>query len=167
MADRPPFEQLSWWQAKQTVQDGRLDLLGRSTEWQAKYRIFQAELTERWASVSDYVLVTKLGYEEKGFTNADGKRCAVRPDSVATKTVLVENDFPYNFDDGVYHHVLWKVGGEGVNDADIADSIQHLRTTQGAVDTAYYVNPPHLKSILDIDHAHILFVKELPPQGPN
>ena len=160
--DRPPFQRLSWTRAKQTVQDGRLDLLGRSAEWQEKYGTFSAELKEQWVSVSDYVLVTKLGYEEEA-TATGGKRAAVRPAAVAPRTVLVENDFPYNFDDGVHHHVLWKVGGDGVNEADIQDSIQHLRSTQGAIDTAYYVNPPHLKSILDIDHAHILFVKELPP----
>lgn len=156
MADRPPFLKLSWIEAKAIIEAGRLESLGRSTEQQATYRVFRANIQEEWVSVSDYVLCAKLQYSET--TTADGKRVAVRPPGVEQpRTVLLENDFPYNLDTGIFHYVLWKIGGEVLpNDIDVA--VQQLRTTRGAVDTAVYINPPHLKSILDVEHAHILFI---------
>ena len=156
MADRPAFPMLSWPEAKTIIEEGRLDLLGRSIEQQATYRAFREQIQVEWVSVSDYILCCKLQYSET--TAADGKRVAIRPTTVESpRTVLLENDFPYNFDTGISHFVLWKIGGE-VLQADIDAAVHQLRATYNATDTAVYINPPHLKSILDLEHAHILFV---------
>ena len=156
MVDRPSFPMLSWPEVKRIIGDGRLDLLGRSASQQQTYRQFREQLELEWASVSDYILCTKLSYEEG---TKDGKRIAIRPTIVQTRTVLLENDFPYHFDEGIHHMVLWKLGGE-VLPSDIESSLQYIKTTYNSVDTAVYINPAHLKSILDVEHAHILFVKE-------
>ena len=156
MVDRPSFPMLSWPEVKKIIQDGRLDLLGRSASQQQVYRQFREQLEIEWKSVSDYILCTKLSYEE---SSHEGKRVAVRPAEVQTRTVLLENDFPYHFEEGIHHMVLWKLGGE-VLPSDIESSIQHLQSIHNSIDTAVYINPTHLKSILDVEHAHILFVQE-------
>jgi hypothetical protein len=156
MVDRP---KLSWPEAKAIIEGGRLDLLGRSVEQQTTYSAFRAKIQEEWVSVSDYILASKLQYSAT--TAADGRRAAIRPTVIeAPRTVLLENDFPYHFDTGIRHFVLWKIGGEEVLPSDISSAVQQLRSTHRATDTAVYINPPHLKSILDLEHAHILFISE-------
>ena len=39
--------------------------------------------------------------------------------------------------------------------ADLDASLAELREKYTIVDSCFYVNPPHLKSILDVEHAHI------------
>jgi len=86
---------------------------------------------------------------------------------------LALNDFPYFVAPGIQHWCLWKLGGGGQNDKDcttrssnvteqdIQEAIQLLRDWGATkkmklVDVLHFVNPPHLKSVKEIDHAHIM-----------
>jgi hypothetical protein len=74
-----------------------------------------------------------------------------------TKVVLLQNDFPYHLleEDDLSHYVLWKLGKEPLTQEDIKTAEFQLQRG-GLGETLVYINPPHLKSILDIDHAHII-----------
>lgn len=76
-------------------------------------------------------------------------------ESTAIKSVLVVNDFSYNFEASISHFILWKVGGIIESD-EIEVMARQLLHDENASDFATYINPPHLRSILDLDHAHIL-----------
>lgn len=70
--------------------------------------------------------------------------------------VLFPNDFPYYFEPGVHHYLLWKLNGV-LNDAEVANAQRTvLQSHVHSVDTQFFVNPPTLRSIPEIDHAHIL-----------
>lgn len=56
---------------------------------------------------------------------------------------------------GVHHYVIWKLGGFVTNE-DISDSLEKLRSNIQFSDYVFYINPPHLKSIPDIEHAHVI-----------
>jgi Protein of unknown function (DUF3605) len=73
------------------------------------------------------------------------------------ETVLVRNDFPYYMEDGIEHWVLWKVGGS-CTDAEIEGAKMELSTRRdfGENNVLHWTNPPHLKSLPEIDHVHFL-----------
>jgi hypothetical protein len=88
------------------------------------------------------------------------------------KTIVVRNDFPYYTAENIHHYVLWKLHGI-CSDDDIAqakeDVKQELELSGGedsengqavVVDCLHWINPPHLKSLPDIDHVHILCLLE-------
>ena len=101
---------------------------------------------------------------------------ATRPNNFKTM-VLLPNEFPYFVGDSVEHWVLWKLYDE-ISQDDIDDAIRHLqKNTTGAVgetaaetdDVLWWENPPHLKSLPQINHVHILVRRKkespLPPRG--
>jgi hypothetical protein len=157
---------------KQAVFSNQLALLSRSHEAQDIYIKFRAQLLKEWRSVSDYVMVCKLGFPELKVTvhqsiveshsfhsdsasssvhqtpntacaapknespeisNLRVLRCADTDNPGPIRTILIPNDFPYNFESDVGHHVLWKVGGSLTPD-DIESACQELRVTHNAID---------------------------------
>jgi hypothetical protein len=76
------------------------------------------------------------------------------------KKSLLPNDFPYYFADGIEHWCLWKIC-EDVNDDEIQQAKRELEEMHGdVVDFLSWRNPPHLKSLPDIDHIHILCLRQ-------
>ena len=70
------------------------------------------------------------------------------------------NDFPYFFEDNVEHYCLWKLKDE-LSDCEILNAIKQLQKNKKfGKNYAYYINPPNLKSILEVHHAHILIKTE-------
>lgn len=55
----------------------------------------------------------------------------------------------------VDHYILWKLNGF-VTIQDIEEAIDELKRTHQMLNSTYYINPPHLKSIPEIEHAHII-----------
>jgi hypothetical protein len=75
---------------------------------------------------------------------------------------LAMNDYPYFVHSGIEHWCLWKLGGNVTTD-DIDEALIRLKTIERnepckrkLLDSISFVNPPHLKSVKAIDHAHIL-----------
>jgi hypothetical protein len=90
------------------------------------------------------------------------------------KTIVLRNDFPYYTAENIHHYVLWKLHGI-CSDDDIAQAKEDVKqelelgdfeVEDGGggdngqavvvVDCLHWINPPHLKSLPDIDHVHIL-----------
>lgn len=148
---------LSWEHCQTIVRTNQLELLGRSTLQQSEYDTFTTGLQAMWRSTTDYLLHSKF---DLPFTlDSNGKRVVARDSSAShmVKLTLLTNDFPYHFAPGILHLVLWKLG-ETLTKADIDKAVREVHDA-GAVDVLSYVNPPHLKSILEVDHAHILVLK--------
>ena len=96
---------------------------------------------------------------------------ATRPNNFKTM-VLLPNEFPYFVGDSVEHWVLWKLYDE-ISQHDIDDAIRSLQkntpdpvdeTGPDMDDVLWWENPPHLKSLPQINHVHILvrLKKEVP-----
>ena len=87
--------------------------------------------------------------------------------------VLCRNDFPYYFQNEIEHWIVWKYSQQETQDTismlDIEWGIQQLRADEcqsvgKVLDTLHWVNPPHLKSIQSVDHAHILCLRGKPEE---
>ncbi len=145
------------WEQLQTIilVENNLAKLSRSSDQQRDYEIFRCCLKQEYQSVLDYVLITKFGMEK--IPGNDG-RCQAYPllkDIAETKIVLVPNDFPYFMDKGITHFILWKTR-ETVLPRDIEDAKKELGKRMKVLDFLHWINPPHLQSLPDIDHVHIL-----------
>lgn len=161
---------LSFQQIKLIITDNKLELLGRSDSGQQEYVSFMHEVVKKeWVTVADYILHSKfdLPYSVAADsidchdTNSNSKKMAVLPSEEDRKptTKLLLNDFPYNFEADVEHFILWKLFAP-LTDAEIYECIETFRRNECVLDATYYVNPTHLKSITEIEHAHIILHKK-------
>lgn len=161
-------EPLTWDELIQIVdKEDNLAKLSRSVEQQKEYIISTREIKRRWRSVYDHILHSKFGFEKRVVeSDAQGPVLWETYPPVSEikdpRKVLVLNDFPYYNAPGIYHYVLWKIGGN-VTDLEIEEAREELCSNLGDVeDLLHWKNPPHLKSLPDIDHIHILCRRKLP-----
>ena len=161
-------EPLTWPELVQII-DTEKDLakLSRSVEQQRVYMVYRDELLKEWKSVYDHILVSKFDFEKHLIENTeqDGRNATLweaYPPLSEVKEIkkeLLPNDFPYYFADGIEHWCLWKLC-EDVDDGEIEQAKRDLEEMHGdVVDFLSWRNPPHLKSLPDIDHIHILCLR--------
>jgi hypothetical protein len=148
-------EKMGFHHIQDLIQRSQLQELGRDSVQEKFYQTRRAELAEIWENPSDCILHEKfhLAYD----ITMTGKRQISRPLPRWTTGLIktVPNDFPYNFETDVLHLVLWKIG-EPVSQNDALLEIEKLQQQYSFRESCWFINPPHLKSILDIDHAHII-----------
>ena len=100
-------------------------------------------------SVTEYLYVTKFNFDSA--INDDNKMIAIRPSPEnidKDRTFLFPNDFPYNFSSNINHYCLWKLSP--ITKEEVEQQAIALMKEQQATDFVVYINPPALKSILDI-----------------
>ena len=119
----------------------------------------------------DHILVSKFDFERRLVPNDNKDDPDERSDMLweaypplsevrQVKKVLKPNDFPYFFAEDIEHWCLWKLC-EDLTDDDIYQAKLELQEMHGdIVDWLCWRNPPHLKSLPDIDHVHILCLRE-------
>lgn len=157
-------EPFTWKELKYIIEEERnLGKLSRSIQQEREYQIAMKEMRTKWKSVYDSILCKKFGFEKRPFKNETHTVWEAYPAISEIKEpqkVLVQNDFPYYNGPGIEHYVLWKLC-EDITDADIEEAKQQLRQDLGdVVDILWWKNPPHLKSLPDLDHIHILVLRD-------
>jgi hypothetical protein len=161
---------ISWSELVDIVEkENNLAKLSRNVQQQKEYMIYRRELLKEWNSVYDHILVSKFDFErqlietDRPDNDRNDRVWAAYPpldDVREIKKVLKPNDFPYYFSDGMEHWCLWKLC-EDVTDNDIEEAKKDLQSTYGDIVTyVSWRNPPHLKSLPDIDHIHIVCLRE-------
>ncbi|KAJ2485761.1 hypothetical protein IWW37_005842 [Coemansia sp. RSA 2050] len=137
----------TWDEVRQIVAAERLDLLGRLVEKERVYSEYMQQLREEYGSVAAYVLQTKL----KSFI-ADSSK----------DYLIVPNDFPYALEPDMSHFIVWsklQLTGGVVPDPVIKQMIDAYLDELiggGKYEWAWFVNPPHLQSIPDASHGHLI-----------
>lgn len=141
--------------------------LSRSLDQQREYEIFRYFLKKQYQSVLDYILIAKFDFEKKWHPQEHDGRWQAHPplkEYTETRTVLIPNDFPYCIAEDIVHYILWKTK-EAVTPQDIEKAKQELKLKMRVIDAVHWINPPHLQSLPDIDHAHILCRLETTPRN--
>ena len=161
----------TWDQLQDIVHNGDPTMHSRSMQVQEQYVLHSREIKQSWRSMNDYILHSKFEME-KVEINVNGERKFVSSPSLeeckAEQRVekrLLLNEYPYFVCEGIEHWCLWKLGGQVSQqevDAAIGELEQRMeRDGHGALkDVLTWVNPPHLQSIPDIDHAHLLCLRD-------
>lgn len=149
------MERKSFSEVEEIVRSGHLEKLGRSSEGQAKYSVYKDLVLQEWKTVGDLVLASRfqLHYD---MTN-DGKKYVPlpNPSKPISNLILLENEYPYNFEEGIIHFILWKLDDE-VSEDDITQASEDIRSKHQVENMVHYINPPQLKSVLNVHHAHIV-----------
>eukprot|EP00884_Botryococcus_braunii_P010548 jgi/Botrbrau1/19495/Bobra.0812s0002.1 len=87
--------------------------------------------------------------------DSDGRKQAVPGDLARSSgdvfIVWRPNDFPYHYEDGIEHHVLWS--SQALTHERIEQEIKERRK---GYETVYWINPPVIMSIPGVWHCHIL-----------
>ena len=159
----------------------QLYLLGRSPTDLKDYVDRMEVIKETYNSVSDYIRITKFGYLPVKVDDGDKIKAVVDNGMEEVVIKLEQNDYPYNFDDGIVHYILWKCitttpttttctttsttttnaaaattnNDNDITTGEIKSSINKL-LEGGAIECCHWINPIELKSIKDFHHAHIL-----------
>lgn len=156
MARPPNLVKMSWEEVKDVVTRGDLAVLGRSKEQQEEYDTFYNKTKAEWRSIADFLLATKFDYEVFEDIQLE-KKYVSRTDIVLQERLkFAPNDFPYYFEDGIDHFILWKLGGVITEEEAINAAVRLRNENSKYKDHVIYINPPHLKSIPEIEHAHVL-----------
>ncbi|KAJ1908573.1 hypothetical protein GGI09_002158 [Coemansia sp. S100] len=139
--------EFTWDEVRLIVAAERLDLLGRTAEKERIYGEYMDQLRQEYGSVAAYVLQTKLA----SFM-ADSSRVYL----------IIPNDFPYALGADMSHFIVWskqKLTGGTVPDLFIKQTIvAYLGELigEGKYEWTWFVNPPHLQSIPDAAHGHLI-----------
>jgi len=149
-----PKGKMEWNEVKNIINTNKLEFLGRNEEQQKVYEEFRQDILLKYENVSQYLYITKFNFNSN-INNNNNKLIAIRPDNIdINKTYLYLNDFPYNFNNNIKHYVLWKLSL--ITKEEVDEVAKKLVQDMSAIDYCTYINPPALKSVLDIEHGHIL-----------
>ena len=66
----------------------------------------------------------------------------------------VPNEFPYAFEQGIEHHVLWSAEGALSEDV-IKGEIEKHRPAE-IFESVFFVNAEQMRSVRDVHHAHVI-----------
>ncbi|KAJ2331787.1 hypothetical protein GGI00_003096, partial [Coemansia sp. RSA 2681] len=148
---RPGLERtLTWDEVKQLVAAERMDLMGRTNEKQSEYIEYKKQITQEHGSVVACIRQTKLA----PFLADSSKEYLVLP-----------NDFPYALAPDMAHFIVWSkrnLTAGLVPDQDIQLVFTaHFDELIGAgkYEWTWFVNPPHLQSIPEAAHGHLIVKK--------
>jgi hypothetical protein len=156
-----------WTELVRIIKDDDIAHLARSESQQREYEIFRYYLKRHYQSIVDFVLCTKFGVPKRWNAQTELWQRASHHDDEddcnkngenSEKMVLVPNDFPYSMQPGIIHYILWKRTKIAPTDIEVATD--ELKKQLSAEDIVYWVNPPNLKSLPEIDHVHFLCLLE-------
>ena len=141
-------------QLQQLIKNNNFNALGRTRYIDKQYRIHKNAVNRSWVSISDYMLnrIFNISCDVDG----NGKKY-IDKNTMSNKimTKITFNRFPYNFEPHVSHYLLWKLN-ESITEKDILNTVEALDKKHDIVDYVDWTNPLEYKSIVDVEHAHIV-----------
>jgi hypothetical protein len=121
----------------------------RTREMQLEMRRVTKALKSEWRSIEDYLL-HKVFAIDASATDADGRRCCDRASASGRR--LVDNDFPYWFEEGIEHKLLWSAGGA----LSAAEVDAELNASLSAdLDRIWMLNSIAAQSVRGLWHVHV------------
>lgn len=158
---KTPF---TWPELLQIVEkEKNLAKLCRSVKDQRGYDVHRQELKQNWASIYDFILFSKFGFDRVLVDSRWHSQPRLSELTLVHKSLWL-NDFPYYVQDGILHYVLWKTL-EDVTEEEIQEARNKLIDTKNAIEIIHWINPPHLKSLPEIDHVHFLCLVDADQQA--
>ncbi|KAJ1809715.1 hypothetical protein LPJ56_004492 [Coemansia sp. RSA 2599] len=140
----------TWEEVKLVVAAERLDLLGRTIEKELAYREDMKKVREEYGSVLNYVRTVKL---------------AAFIQQTDSQHLVIPNDYPYALPDNVLHYIVWSK--EKLTEGNVPDPVIQCIFEErldkdigpGRYEWIWFVNPPHLQSIPEVNHGHLIVLK--------
>ena len=157
---------LCWEEAADLARDGseeRLARLKRTDSALARYRAHTAQIEEAWRDPSDFVLHKVFGAAAQPEQGGSGRQKVGLDEEVRLaaggRVAWAPNDFPYDLEPGIGHFLVWSI--KPLTKREVEDVAR--REAPGR-DFVTFVNPPGLRSVHRVWHAHVLV--RAPPSPP-
>lgn len=140
------------------LQNNNYQKLYRSKQDKIIYDEYLKYIKNEWYSSSDIILADVFGFN----INIDNNGRKYVNKSILNEQKIIykvmENKFPYNFDNNIVHYLIWILNGTVTQTLlDIGlETIQKQHPHKLIKNHVHWINPPIAKSILDVEHAHIV-----------
>ncbi|KAL5120260.1 hypothetical protein ACEQ8H_001818 [Pleosporales sp. CAS-2024a] len=168
MADRD-FTPHSWPNLQHLISNGQLEHLKRWPSALKAYLGWTAHVKEKYGSVTKYLLDQRLFWEDK----TGALKFQVRsptPFSDREDYVILRNDWPYAFDSGIHHIVVWlkqrlPVDEEGALSKEGCSMVENFVSAEFRVKAReerrgerviWFKNTTNLQSVRSLEHVHVL-----------
>lgn len=161
------FNRISWSELESIVNRDALHELTRTPEDLAHYGVWKKETVARYGSVEQYILQQRLHW------SLPISPASPVPFEEEEDWCCVRNDFPYAFERGITHLVIWMKNtldtemrsGKAARQGDTLTSMSRERLERFIArqfadvpgrKRIHFLNPPGLRSIGNLEHVHVL-----------
>jgi len=145
---------MRWEDVRHYVISGQVHRLRRSAQQLAEYRAWRNETLAKFDTIADYLRHRVFGHRLR--RQGNGRHVAEPPSpNDEPRIVWRPNDFPYYFEAGIEHHILWYEQGPPTDES-VAEAIARERP---GYETVTWVNPVELQSVRGLHHAHVLSIR--------
>lgn len=171
----PASEPITFSKLHYSVQTNNVAHLARNSAFFTEYMKKMSSIKEEFISVSDYILFHVFNFNTS-IEEITGKRIAIKPSSLHNVAEdsryellsncicrLVPNDFPYWFEEGLTHSILWIFSLDQKSEPSLEQVHKFIQQkySKEAYDYVTWKNPTNLKSIKDIEHYHVVWRKKV------
>jgi hypothetical protein len=154
VANRP----LEWNDLIKWIDNGQKTLLWRNEEHAQRYIKHQELVSKNYRSINDFIRIHYLKWDVD-IDKSTEKRIAIPSLNSIKEPLLTPNDFPYYLVNGIQHWLIWcdPIPKEPIK---IIEQILNKEFPCEKYDRLSFINPPRLRSVSDVFHAHI-FIREI------
>lgn len=149
---------IEWNDLIQWLADGQKTSLWRDANGAQRYIEHQKAVDRDYRSINDFIRINYLKWNSTIDTNSK-KRIAVPSPTSIPGPLLTPNRFPYYLAQGIEHWLIWCDPKPLEPESVIRKVIDH-EFPSDKFDRISFINPPRLRSISDVFHAHI-FTREI------
>eukprot|EP01083_Nonionella_stella_P003233 9208_1 len=149
----------TWNELSDIISKGELGKLGRDERWQRKYANERKEYTKIFKDTGAMILIDRFKTAAQCVDKANNDwRLEAIVDENTQRMCWTVNDYPYRYFEGIEHNVLWYLGDDHHENTkkEMIPFIEHNVKPNYVYEI--YLNPPHLKSVLELNHVHVVSV---------
>ena len=149
---------IDWNDLLEWLKNGQTTLLWRTEQCAQRYIEHQKTVADQYVSINDYIRIHYLHWQ-MNIDPGTQKRVAVPCSTSIKEPLLTLNKFPYYLVEDIQHWLIWcdPVPREPQK---LIDTISDREFPPEKFDRITFVNPPRLRSIAGVFHAHV-FTREI------
>ena len=144
---------IKWEELIKWIDEGQKTLLWRDEQCAQRYIEHQRLVAKDYRSINDFIRIHYLKWDSH-FDQSIGKRIAISGLKSIKEPLLTPNDFPYYLVENIQHWLIWS-DPKPVNVEEMIEQILNKNFPLEKFERLSFVNPPRLRSVSDVFHAHI------------
>jgi hypothetical protein len=149
---------LQWNDLIKWLENGQKTLLWRDEQCAKRYIEHQQIIFKEYRTINDFIRIHYLKWDT-GFDQISQKRFAIPSLKSIQEPLLTPNDFPYYLVKNIQHWLIW-CDPKPKEPEKIIEEILNKNFPCEKFDRLSFVNPPRLRSVSDVFHAHV-FTREI------
>ncbi|CAF0782213.1 unnamed protein product [Rotaria sp. Silwood1] len=149
---------IEWNYLIEWLKNGQKHPLWREEQQTQRYIEHQKLVSKEYRSINDFIRIRYLKWDVD-LNKSSQKRIAIPSVNSIKEPLLTPNDFPYYLANGIQHWLIW-CDPKPKEPEKIVEEVMNKEFDSKKFDRLSFVNPPRLRSISDVFHAHV-FTREI------